>query len=105
MPENPCPRPTTKFNPNNRLKSLKVLDINGKELTITPTFDQTVYNYYLMVGNEVETVEIKATTVSKKATVFGTGYYNLNVGNNEIVIQVIAENGDIANYIVYIIRE
>jgi len=105
MPENPCPKPTTKFNPNNRLKSLKVLDINGKELAITPTFEQTVYNYYLVVGNEVEAVEIKATTVSNKAKVFGTGYYNLNVGDNEITIQVIAENGDIANYIVYVIRE
>lgn len=105
MPNSPCPRPTTQFNPNNRLKSLKVLDMNGNELQITPTFEQTEYNYYLIVGNEVEAVEIKAATVSKKASVFGSGYYPLSVGNNEIIIPVIAENGDTANYIINIVRE
>ena len=105
MPENPCPKPTTQFNPNNRLKSLKVLNKDGKEFKITPTFDQTVYSYYLIVGNEVEGVEIKATAVSKKATVYGNGYYPLSIGNNEIVITVTAENGNIANYIIFIVRE
>jgi len=105
MPETPCQKPTTQFNPNNRLKSLKILDNSGNELKLTPTFDQTVYSYYLIVGNEVEGVEIKATAVSKKATVSGSGYYPLIAGNNEIVIQVTAQNGNIANYTVYIVRE
>ncbi|NLP16448.1 MAG: SH3 domain-containing protein [Clostridiales bacterium] len=105
MPATACPRPTTQFNPNNRLKSLQVLDLNGEKLTLTPTFSQTEYNYYLIVGNELEAVEIKAKTVSKKANVFGEGYYPLNVGQNEIYIQVIAENGDIATYSIVIVRE
>ncbi len=105
MPANAAPRPTTQFNPNNRLKSLKVYDLNDVELTITPTFNQTEYNYYLIVGNEIEAVQVKATTVSKKASVFGGGYIPLNVGNNEIVVPVSAENGDIVNYIINIVRE
>jgi hypothetical protein len=105
MPTNPSPRPTTQFNPNNRLKSLKVLDFKDNELALTPTFNQTEYNYYLIVSNETEAVQIKTTTVSKKASVFGGGYIPLSVGNNEITIPVVAENGDIANYIINIVRE
>jgi beta-N-acetylglucosaminidase len=105
MPEKAVAAPITMFNPNNRMKSLSVLDMNGTELTITPTFSQTEKNYYLIVGNNVDIVEIKATTVSKKATLGGGGFVPLNVGTNEIVIPVIAENGDIANYTVTIVRE
>lgn len=105
MPAAPSPRPTTQFNPNNRLKSLKVYDLNDNEIALTPTFSQTVYNYNLIVGNNIEAIQVKATTVSKKASVFGGGYIPLNVGYNEITIPVIAENGDIANYVINIVRE
>ncbi|MBH1939292.1 SH3 domain-containing protein [Mobilitalea sibirica] len=105
MPSQPAPLPMTQFNPNNRLKSLKVFNMNGEELAITPTFSQTEKNYYLIVGNEVDMVEIKATTVSKKASLAGGGYIPLNVGNNEIKVPVIAQNGDIADYIINIVRQ
>ena len=105
MPSAPCPQPTTIFNPNNRMKSLKILDMSGKELAITPTFNQTEYNYYLIVGNAVDVVQINATTVSKKATINGGGTIPLSVGANTVVISVIAENGSIANYTINIVRE
>jgi beta-N-acetylglucosaminidase/uncharacterized protein YraI len=105
MPSAPAQVPTTMFNPNNRLKSLKVLDLQGNELPITPTFSQTEMNYYLIVGNAVDNVTINATTVSKLATLGGGGTVPLNVGNNEIIIPVTAQNGDIANYTVNIVRE
>ena len=104
MPATACPRHTTQFNPNNRLKSLQVLDLNGEKLTLTPTFSQTEYNYYLIVGNELEAVEIKAKTVSKKANVFEK-ILSSKCRTNEIHIQVIAENGDIATYSIVIVRE
>lgn len=104
MPEKAVAAPTTMFNPNNRMKSLKILKVDGKELTITPTFSQTEYNYYLIVDNSVDIVEIKATAVSSKAKVAGGGFINLNVGNNEIDVPVVAENGDMANYRVTIVR-
>jgi hypothetical protein len=105
MPDQPAPRPTTQFNPNNRMKSLKIYDAKGKELTFTPSFSQTEKNYYLFVNNAIDLVEVKATAVSKKATVGMEGFVYLDVGINEIVIPIIAENGDIAEYIVNIVRE
>ncbi|HWT75883.1 MAG TPA: cadherin-like beta sandwich domain-containing protein, partial [Mobilitalea sp.] len=91
-------------NPNNRMSSLKILDTNGNELTITPTFSQTELNYYLMVNNSVDSVNIVATSVSTKATVGGCGNVSLVVGTNEFTVPVTAENGDIAYYKVTIIR-
>ncbi len=105
LPTNPVPAPKTQFNPNNWLKSLKVFNLNGQELTITPTFSQTERNYNLIVANSVDFVNIKATTVSNKATLSGTGDIQLNVGNNKLCVTVIAENGDRAEYIINIVRE
>ena len=106
MPETPAPLPTTAFNPNNRMKSLQVLDASGNSLALTPSFNQTEQNYYIMVDNTISSVQIKATAVSKKATVMnGSGMVALNVGSNVITIPVIAENGDIANYSVTIVRQ
>jgi hypothetical protein len=105
MPSMQCPQPTTTFNPNNRMKSLKVLDVQGNELAITPTFNQTEFNYYLIVGNAIDMVQISATTVSKKATISGGGTIPLNIGNNTAIVSVIAENGSIANYTINIVRE
>jgi hypothetical protein len=87
------------------MKTLTVQDISGNALAITPSFSQTEYNYYLIVGNAVDVVQINATTVSKKATISGGGFIPLNVGTNTIVISIIAENGSIANYTINIVRE
>ena len=105
MPEMVSAAPITKFNPNNRMKSLQILDNTGAELKITPTFNQTEYNYYLIVANTVDYIQVNATTVSKKATISGGGGIPLNVGNNTVIISVIAENGDIANYTINIVRQ
>lgn len=105
MPAQPAPIPVTKFNPNNRMKSLKILDKTGKELSVTPTFSQTEYTYYLIVENSVDYIQVNATTVSKKATISGGGTIPINVGNNTVIVSVIAENGDIANYTINIVRQ
>lgn len=104
MPGSVCPVPAKAYNPNNRMKTLQILGPGGTELTLTPSFSQTELNYYLMVDNSVQTVEIKATAVSLKAKVNGTGAYALATGTNEFYVPVTAENGDVANYKVTIIR-
>ena len=82
-----------------------MLDSQGDTIALTPTFNQTVYDYSIIVKNSIDQVQIKATAVSKKATVVGAGTYPLMVGNNEIALQVIAQNGDVANYVIHIVRE
>jgi beta-N-acetylglucosaminidase len=105
MPVNPAPVPAKMLNPNNWLKSLKVYDMQGHEHKITPTFSPSQHNYTMIVENGIDIVEIEAAAVSTKATVTGNGHVTLNVGMNEIVVPVIAQNGDILNYIISIVRE
>lgn len=104
MPTTSAPYPSAMYNPNNRMKSLSVSTLADEKLTLTPSFSQTQYSYDLIVDNSVEAVKITAKAVSTKATVSGAGTVVLNVGTNTIVISVIAENGDIANYTVTIVR-
>lgn len=106
MSEIPAPIPETKLNPNNWLKTLKVFDLSGAELVLTPTFDMTLeQEYYLVVDNSCDVIQIAADTVSKKAVVSGTSYYNLVVGMNQISVFVVAENGDTRQYRLNIVRE
>lgn len=105
MPVMPAPMPITKFNPNNRMKSLKVTDMNNNELTITPSFNQTVYNYYLIVPSTVDSVQVHATAVSKKATLSGGGPKILITGSNTIIVSVVAEDGNQKNYTIIIERD
>jgi hypothetical protein len=104
MPKRICKYPTVMYNPNNRLKSLNIYTADGKALTLTPTFDQTVKNYDLIVDYSVDSVKIAAGTVSTRATVSGNGTVALRVGTDKFTVSVTAENGDVANYTVTIVR-
>ncbi|WMJ89633.1 SH3 domain-containing protein [Anaerocolumna sp. MB42-C2] len=101
MPDEPCPMPETVCNPNNWLKTLKV---DGYSLT--PTFDLTKeQEYSIIVEADIEEINVTATTVSKKASITGTGFIPLNEGNNEVIITVTAENGDVREYLINAVRE
>lgn len=106
MPEQPCGAPEKMYNPNNWLKTLKVLDINGDKHALTPTFDYTEdQEYTLFVDNATDYLKFKTATVSGKATVVSDNVFFPEVGYNRAVIQVMAENGDIREYVINIIRE
>ena len=106
MPEEVCAAPATALNPNNWLSKLTIQDLDGNTLAVTPTFDgSSGQEYSLIVENSVDALEISAVTVSKKASVEGTGFVGLEEGHNEIVVTVIAENGDMKDYIITVIRE
>ncbi len=101
MPETASPLPQPAYNPNNWLKTLKV---DGYSLT--PTFDLTKDQIYsLIVDAGVAEINITATAVSKKAFVSGAGTIPLQEGSNEIIITVTAENGDIREYLLQVVRE
>ena len=87
------------------MKSLELLDGRGKKLELTPSFSQTELNYSIFVDSGVDIVEVKAKSVSNKASVFGDGKISLVTGVNKIVVPVIAENGDVAEYKINIVKE
>lgn len=77
---------------NNYLSELKV-----KDLTLKPEFDKQTINYDLGV-TELEELEIEAVPEDDRATVNGTGKIKLNSGENDIKIDVTAENGTVRTY-------
>ncbi len=106
MPEIPCAAPTTKYNPNNYLKTLSVKDLDGNNLTLTPTFDiLNTKDFSMVVPSSCEGINISAATVSSKAVLSGTGVVQLNPGLNEITIVVIAQSGDLREYTILVVRE
>ena len=106
MPEEKCGVPEKKYNPNNWLKTLKISNIDGEKLALTPTFDYTVdQEYSLIVDSSTDYLKIKATTVSSLATIAGDGAVRPEPGLNRIIVSVTAENGDVREYIINIVRE
>lgn len=101
MPELVSPLPQPVYNPNNWLKTLKV---DG--CSLTPTFDLTKDQIYsLIVEAGITEINVTATAVSKKAFVSGTGMIPLQEGGNDIIISVTAENGNIREYLLQVVRE
>ena len=96
MPEStPLPR---LGNPNNWLKSIKV---NGATVT---NFNSDNLNYTVTVPY-AETVQVEAERVTTKSTVTGAGTITLADTNTTVPIKVTAQNGDVRNYSVTIVRE
>jgi uncharacterized protein YjiK len=83
-----------------------VSDANGKDLQLTPTFNlKTDQEYYLVVDSDDEVLQIEASAVSSKTTVLNTGFHGIAYGSNTITITAVAENGDIREYIIFIVRQ
>ena len=83
---------------NNTLKSLMV---NDDKITLKD--DVFIYNH--IVETEVDEVVIKALPSDNKATVNIKDNYELEVGDNEINIDIIAPDGSRASYILNINRK
>ncbi len=106
MPSTASPVPTTAYNPNNWLKTLTVKDSSSNSLALTPSFDiATDQEYYLIVDNSCASVTLSGTTVSTKASLSGGGTSPLIVGTNRLTLSVIAENGNVREYVVNVVRE
>lgn len=105
MPQEKCPQPGVEYNPNNWLKSLEIFDVDGNELQLTPSFNQKEdQTYYLVVDEDDVILQIEAEAVSKSATVYGSGFVGLDYGSNVITVSVIAENGDLREYVIIVAR-
>ena len=88
-------RPDTRSK-NNYLSSLVVSNTN-----ISFNRDTLVYN----LSTTSDNVQISATKDDNKASVTGTGRFNLNYGTNTYRVNVTAENGSTRTYTININRE
>ncbi len=100
MPSTVSAIPTKDGGPNNCLKNISLS--NG---SITPTFDKFTTEYDAIVENNVGEITINATAIDTKATITGAGKQSLKVGQNKITISVKAENGDVRNYVITVVRK
>ena len=68
-------------------------------------FQEDILVYDVIVGNDVEEITIRAQLADSNASLSGAGVHALEVGNNEIVLVVTAEDGSEKEYILNIYRE
>ncbi len=92
--------PTKDGSPNNCLKSISL-----SKGTITPTFNKFTAEYDTIVENDVSEITISATAIDSKAVITGAGKQSLKVGQNKLTVSVKAENGDVRNYIISVVRK
>ena len=90
------PSPTGGGNPNNWLKAIRV---NGQ---IIPNFRPERYEYKLQISSASRGLAVDALPWSADSSVAGMGVYQLRPGPNEIILQVVANNGVSRNYRLYV---
>ncbi len=100
MPASACPKPTVDGSPNNKLSGIW---IDG--FALTPTFSPNTTVYDLIVNSSVEAVHVSASAYSSTAAISGLGDISLQSGINEIRISVKAQNGDVREYVIRIVRK
>lgn len=70
--------------------NLKELRID--QAGITPQFDENIYEYYLTVSNDIDSLSVTAIAENSKDNIKITGNENLKEGLNKINIKVISED-------------
>ena len=102
MPTELSEKPVDILSPNNWLNSLKVTGY-----LLTPAFrPDTTEGYSLIVGRDVNTIELTGKTANKNAIVKGLGQINLVPGVvNEVNIEVTAEDGSVRVYKINVAKE
>lgn len=84
---------TRQLSDNANLKSLTI-DVEG----LTPDFNKNVIDYYLVVGLEVESINVEAVVDDNNATYYVEGNEEIKEGQNTIKVVVTAENGETKTY-------
>ena len=84
---------------NNYLKSLSV-----KKYSITPDFDKQTINYEISAEISDDYIEIEAETDDEKSSVSGIGKIGLSSGENNLKVDVTAENGTVRYYFINVIK-
>ena len=81
---------------------LKTLQISPSQLS--PEFDAETYVYSVDVDYDTQKLIVVALPEDEKASVSISGNETLNVGQNKVVIKVLAESGDVIEYSINVNR-
>lgn len=100
MPDTVFTKPVSGGDNNNLLKSLS---ISGQK--VTPSFDKYTQSYTLTVDNNISSVTVNATALSKKTKISGTGNKSLKIGKNTLNINVTAASGAVRTYKITVTRK
>ena len=98
QPEEPQKEPPEQKDNNSKLKSLTINNYNIE-------FNSNIYTYNIEIEESVKDLEIKTQSISPKAKISIKGNKELNVGKNEIIITVTAENNSQTIYKIYAIKK
>jgi hypothetical protein len=98
-PSNPSTPTTSTKSSNSKLSSLQIA-----EGVFSPEFAKNVYEYAVMVPNEITKLSIAASQEHSRATVRIVGNEELQVGDNTVEIIVTAEDGSTSTYKIYATR-
>lgn len=105
MPEYAVREPALVKNPNGYLKSLKVKDGEGREMSLSPAFSYQTLHYKLQLPESVKQINVSGTPVSGLAELTaGTGKVTLPDGNGTVAVTVTAQNGTTMTYTLQIER-
>ncbi len=85
---------------NNYLSSLEV-----EGYRLLPEFDKQTQEYTLNSEVKEDSITIKAIADDERATVTGTGNIKLQTGENNLRVDVSAENGTVRTYFVKVTRK
>lgn len=75
-------------------------NISVEKYNITPEFDKQIQEYKIDEKVKESTIEIKAETEDKRASINGTGSIELKKGENKIRIDVTSERGAVRTYFI-----
>ena len=82
---------------------LNSLTVGNYELK--PSYSDNNDIYEVQVPNEITSVDVNAVAKESTQTIKGTGTYNLNVGSNEVIVNVTSENGTVRTIRINVIRK
>ena len=72
---------------------------------LVPTYNKTIHDYTVNVGNEIDEINIIATPEHSLTTITGDGTKKLNTGVNKFEITATSEDGSVDVYKISVIRE
>ncbi|MCI5967784.1 MAG: cadherin-like beta sandwich domain-containing protein, partial [Tenericutes bacterium] len=82
---------------------LNSLTVGNYELK--PSYSDNNDIYEVQVPNEITSVDVNTVAKESTQTIKGTGTYNLNVGSNEVIVNVTSENGTVRTIRINVIRK